>query len=102
MFDDNNYEYWKVKMRAFLKSLDEKDWLFVENGCTKLATPVAQWFDEIIAVANYNSKAMNAIFNGVSSEQFKKISNVKVAKTAWTILLLMREQNQLKLTNFNN
>ena len=92
MFDDNNYAYWKVRIRAFLKSLDEKDWLSVENGCTKLATPVAQWSDEKIAVANYNSRAMNAIFNGVSPEQFKKISNVKVAKSAWAILLLMREQ----------
>ena len=102
MFDDNNYAYWKVRIRAFLKSLDEKDWLSVENGCTKLATPVAQWSDEKIAVANYNSRAMNAIFNGVSPEQFKKISNFKVAKSAWAILLLMREQKQLKLTNFNN
>lgn len=89
-------------MRAFLKSLDEKVWLSVENGLTKLATPVAQWSEEQIVVANYNSKTMNAIFNGVSPEQFKKISNVMVAKTAWTVLLLMREQKQLKLTNFNN
>ena len=102
MFDDNNYAYWKVRIRAFLKSLDEKDCLFVENGCTKVATLVAQWSDEKIVVANYNSKAMNVIFNGVSSEQFKKISNVKVAKSAWTILLLMREQKQLKLIDFNN
>lgn len=89
-------------MIAFLKSLDEKVWLFVENGWTKLATHVAQWSEEQIVVANYNGKTMNAIFNGVSLEQFKKISNVKVTIIAWIVLLHMREQKQLKLTNFNN
>ena len=29
---------------------------------------------------------MNAIFNVVSIEEFKRISNVKVAQTAWNIL----------------
>ena len=86
MFDGNDYAYWKVRMRVFLKSLDEKVWLSVENGLTKPATLVDQWYDEQIDVANYNSKAMNAIYNGVSSMQFKKISNVEVAKTSWTIL----------------
>lgn len=86
MFDGNDYAYWKVRMRVFLKSLNEKVWLSVENGLTKPATLVDQWYDEQVDVANYNSKAMNAIYNGVSSMQFKKISNVEVAKTSWTIL----------------
>ena len=29
---------------------------------------------------------MNAIFNAVSMEEFKRISNVEVAHTAWNIL----------------
>ena len=32
--------------------------------------------------AAFNSKAMNAIFNDVSMEEFKRISNVEVAHTA--------------------
>lgn len=94
MFDGNDYAYWKVRMRVFLKSLDEKVWLFVENGLTKPATLVDQWYDEQIDVANYNSKAMNAIYNGVSSMQFKKISNVEVAKTSWTILEATHERTK--------
>nr|POF08719.1 hypothetical protein CFP56_04837 [Quercus suber] len=34
---------------------------------------------------------MNAIFNAVSMEEFKRISNVKVAHTAWKILQTMHE-----------
>ena len=30
-------------MKAFLKSYDEKVWLFVETGWEKPTTPVAQW-----------------------------------------------------------
>ena len=34
----------------------------------------------------FNNKAMNAIFNAISMEEFKRISNVKVTHTAWNIL----------------
>ena len=34
---------------------------------------------------------MNAIFNAVSMEEFKRISNVEVAHTAWNILQTMHE-----------
>ena len=34
---------------------------------------------------------MNAIFNAVSMEEFKRISNVEVAHTAWNILQTIHE-----------
>ena len=34
---------------------------------------------------------MNAIFNAVFMEEFKRISNVEVAQTAWNILQTMHE-----------
>ena len=36
--------------------------------------------------ANANSKALNAIFCGVSSDEFHRISHITVAKEAWEIL----------------
>ena len=39
----------------------------------------------------FNSKAMNAIFNAVSLEEFKRISNVEVTHTAWNILQTVHE-----------
>ena len=35
---------------------------------------------------NFNSKALNALFNAVTNEEFKKISSTEIAKEAWTIL----------------
>ena len=34
---------------------------------------------------------MNVIFNAVSMEEFKRISNVKVAYIAWNILQIVHE-----------
>ena len=81
-FDRNNYAYWKVRMKAFLKSISERVWKSVEYGWEKLTTHVSKWQTSQKQVAAFNSKAMNDIFNAVSMEEFKRISNVKVAYIA--------------------
>ena len=37
---------------------------------------------------------MNAIYNAVSMEEFKRISNVETAHTAWNILQTMHESTK--------
>ena len=37
-FDGSNYAFWKVRMRAFLCSIDEAVWDVVEIGWTKPET----------------------------------------------------------------
>ena len=86
LFDGTNYAYWKVHTRAFLESLDEKVWQAVEIGWTKPKEVLADWDDAKIKVANFNSKALNAIFSAVTNKEFKKISSTETAKEAWTIL----------------
>ena len=90
-FDGNNYAYWKVRIKTFLKSIDERVWNFVEYEWEKPTTPVSEWQTSQKEVAAFNRKAMNAIFNAVSMEEFKRISNVEVAHTAWNILQNVRE-----------
>ena len=90
-FDGNNYTYWKVMMKAFLKSIDKKVWNFVEYGRKKSTTPINEWQTSQKEAVAFNSKAMNVIFNVVSMEEFKRISNVKVAHIAWNILQTVHE-----------
>ena len=90
-FDGNNYAYWKVRMKAFLKSIDERVWNSVEYGWEKPTTTFSEWSTSQKEAATFNSKAMNAIFNAVSMEEFKRISNVKVAHTIWNILQTVHE-----------
>ena len=86
LFDGTNYAYWKVSMRVFLQSLEEKVWQAVEIGWTKPKEAPADQDDAKIKEANFNSRALNALFSAVTNEEFKKISSTETAKEAWTIL----------------
>ena len=86
LFNGINYAYWKVHMRAFLQSLDEKVWQAMEIGWTKPIEALADWDDAKIKAANFNSRALNALFSAVTNEEFKKISSIETAKETWTIL----------------
>ena len=78
-------------MKAFLKSIDERVWLSVENDWERPTTTIGEWTTAQKEAASFNSKAMNVIFNAVSIEEFKRISNVEIAHTAWNILQTMHE-----------
>ena len=67
-------------MRAFLRSLDEKVWQAVDIGRTKLTEASADWDDAKIKETNFNSRALNALFNAIINEEFKKISTTETAK----------------------
>ena len=78
-------------MKAFLKSIDERVWNSIEYGWEKPTTLVSKWSTFQKEVATFNSKVMNALFNAISMEEFKRISNVEVAHTAWNILQTVYE-----------
>ena len=86
LFDGTNYADWKVRMRALLQSLDEKVWQAMEIGWTKPKEAPVDWDDAKIQAANFNSKALNALFSAVTNEEFKKISSIETTKEARTIL----------------
>ena len=86
LFDGTNYAYWKVRIRAFLQSLDEKVWQAVEIGWTKPKETSADWDEAKIKAANFNSKALNALFSAITNKEFKKISSTETAQEAQTIL----------------
>ena len=43
LFDGTNHAYWKVRIRVFLQSLDDKVWQVVETGWTKPKEVQANW-----------------------------------------------------------
>ena len=57
-------------------------------------------------MANFNSRALNALFSAVTNEEFKKISSTEIAKKAWTILQTTYEGtkavNELKLQRLSS
>ena len=73
-------------MRAFLCSIDDSVWDAVEIGWIRPEATKSTWDKASLATANANSKALNAIFCGVSLNEFHRISYVTIAKEAWQIL----------------
>ena len=85
-FDGSNYAFWKVRMCAFLCAIDETVWDSIENGYVRLTIAKSEWDKAALALAIAYKKAINAIFYGVSTDEFHRILHVKTTKEAWTIL----------------
>ena len=60
-----------------MQSLDEKVWQAVEIGWTKQKEVPVDWDEAKIKVANFNSRALNALFSAITNEEFKKISSTE-------------------------
>ena len=65
-------------MSAFLYAIDKTLWDTIENGWVRPTTPKAEWDKAALALENANSKTINAIFCGVSTDEFHKISHTYV------------------------
>ena len=81
-FDGSNYAFWKVRMGAFLCSIDETVLDVVDKGWTRPEAIKSTKDRVALAAANANSKALNAIFRGVSLDEFHRISHVTIANEA--------------------
>ena len=72
-------------------SIDETVWDAVEVRWTRLEAAKSTWDKATFVASNANSKVLNAIFCGVSPDEFHKIYHVTIAKEAWEILETMYE-----------
>ena len=70
-------------MRAFLCSIDEAVWDAVDIGWTRPKATKSTWDMAALATSNANSKALNAIFCGISPYEFHRISHITIAMEAW-------------------
>ncbi|KAK2429199.1 gag-protease polyprotein [Trifolium repens] len=122
LLDGTNYDYWKSRMTAFLKSIDSRTWKAVLRGWehpkikdangadTEELKPEEDWTPAEDTLALGNNKSLNALFNGVDKNMFRLIKQCTVAKDAWEILKTTHEGTskvkssrlQLLLTKFEN
>ena len=72
-------------MKVFLQALGEQVWQAIEVGWIKPKKASVDWDNATIIAANFNSRALNALFCGVTNEEFKRISSAEVVKEAQTI-----------------
>ena len=65
-----------------MQSLNKNVWQAVEIGWTKPKETSTDWDEAKIKVANFNSKALNALFSAITNKEFKKISSTETAQEA--------------------
>ena len=70
-----------------MQALGEKVWQAVEVGWIKPKETPVDWDEETIKATNFNNRALNALFSGVTNDEFKKISFMKIAKATETVKL---------------
>ena len=46
LLDDKNYVYWKIRVKAYIKAIDERSWKYVVTGWTSPTVTT----DEVITV----------------------------------------------------
>lgn len=84
LFDGTDYTFWKVKMEAFIHSLDIKIWEVVANKYT-VPSVVPTDADEK-AKFELDKRARFALLCGLSKEVFVKVMYFKSANEVWTNL----------------
>ena len=71
LLDGTNYSYWKARMRAVLKSINEKVWHCVSYGWSEpivtidgvdIPKPLDKWDTTDYQNSSWNSKALNSLF----------------------------------------
>ena len=81
LFDGTNYAYWKVHMRDFLQSLDEKVWKVVEIGWTKPKEVPADWDDAKIKVTTFKDSKLQRLttkFEEIKMEEDESFNELYV------------------------
>ena len=68
-----------------MQALSEKVLQAIEVSWIKPKEASVDWDEATIKVENFNKSALNALFSGVTNEEFKKISSTEVANKAWII-----------------
>ena len=96
LLDGSNNLYWKARMKAFIRALDENSQRSVFTSRKHLTkkddkgnvtlTPKEKWSSDDNKLANYNFKALNVISNGVGGDQIKLITTYESVKEAQEIL----------------
>ena len=61
-FDGNNYAYWKIRIKTFLKSIDKRVWNSIEYRWEKSTTPISKWPTSLVEVHRSSAKSHGLFF----------------------------------------
>jgi len=107
LFCGLNYQFWKVRMKIFVESLDKGIWDAIENGHfipklendgVSIEKPWSQWTDAENKRAKFDWIAKNIITFALNSDEFFRVSQCGYAKEMWDTLEVTHEgTNDVKM-----
>ena len=89
IFDGTDYDYWKVRMRAYLLSLGSEVWEICEDPDYENLTVRATELQ--VRRHEANSKAYNALIACLARTEFDRVSDLLTAREIWARLASFHE-----------
>jgi len=100
MFSRVNYQFWKVRMKIFIESIDRGIWNVIVNGpyipmSVVNGVSVVKSYDELSEAENrrvqYECVVKNIITSALNLDEFFRVSYCCYAKEMWDILEVTHE-----------
>jgi hypothetical protein len=80
-FDGHKYAFWSIRMKTYIQAHGFQVWQSIVDGYTTPTVPPTN--DKAVKLGENNSKAKNALLNGLSDTVFTKVAHCKSAKDIW-------------------
>jgi hypothetical protein len=80
-FDGQKYAFWSIRMKTYIQAQGFEIWQSIVDGYTVPTVPPTN--DKAVKLGQNNSKATNALLNGLGETVFTKVAHCKSAKEIW-------------------
>src|ERR1700733_12419225 len=92
VFDGTNFNYWKVRVTAYLQSLGTEGWNIVETGYAFPSTTPTDADEK--KKYETNAKAVSTLLGCISQTEFMKVMHYKSAKEIWEKIVTSYEGDE--------
>jgi len=95
MFSDINYQFWKIRMKIFIESINQGIWDAIINGSytpkhivddVQVNKPWTQWTEEERRRAQYDCNAKNILTLSLNMDEFFRVSQSFFSKENQEVL----------------
>jgi hypothetical protein len=80
-FDEQKYSFWSIRMKTYIQAQGFQVWQSIVVGYIAPAVPPTN--EKVVKLGENNSKALNALLNGLSNTVFTKVAHCKSTKEIW-------------------
>jgi hypothetical protein len=91
-FDGQRYSFWSIRMKTYIQEQRFEIWKSIVDGY--IAPTVLPTNNKEMKLGQNNSKATNALLNGLGESVFTKFSHCKSTKEIWDKLQIFMKEIQ--------